>query len=109
MYKLGKGIEINGSDIIGLSYGDILDLNGEKAVLMPEMYSLHQDIHDITVNEEEIKKDNREIQNTNDNQAMSYEEIEFAKSKGVKGREMIEKIISNSKTFDSKTDFSKEK
>jgi len=57
----------------------------------------------------EFNTDNRAINDKLGNQKLSYEEIEFRKSKGVTGEELIQNIVSNSNTFTTRTLFSQEK
>mmetsp|Transcript_39247 Transcript_39247/g.45002 ORF Transcript_39247/g.45002 Transcript_39247/m.45002 type:complete len:141 (+) Transcript_39247:234-656(+) len=71
---------------------------------------MDQDHHALEIEQDmEIVVDNREIHDQSENQKLSYEEIEFQKSKGVTGTELINTIVSNSSTFGKRTLFSQEK
>ena len=69
---------------------------------------MDQDNHSLETNTE-IKNDNRGIFDETQNQKLSYEEIEYRKSIGIKGQELIDDIVQNSSTFNQRTKFSKEK
>jgi len=99
---------VKGEEIIGLTYGTILEKKGQKAIVKPEYYTLDQDMHSLEL-DTEITKDNREIFDEGQNQKLSYEEIEYRKSIGVRGQELINNIVENSETFAKRTKFSKEK
>ena len=104
------GFFIHGSEMIGWTYGTILEKKGKKAVVRTDLYSMHQDHHALDINNDyEINTDNREIVDSSNNQGLSYEEIEFQKSQNVTGSEIIQNIIKNSSTFDKRTLFSQEK
>lgn len=64
----------------------------------------------ITCIVEEIAegKDNRNLNDNSSNQKLSREQIEALKN-DLDGEEIIEKLIENSDTFNTKTEFSKQK
>ena len=104
-----KNLFISGSEIIGCTYGSILEIKGKKATVKEGMHSLDQDIHSLNINDDEIENDNRDINDESHNQNMWYEEIEYRKSQGVTGQELVNQIVENSTTFAKRTQFSKEK
>ena len=54
-------------------------------------------------------KDNRDITDDDSSQALTIKDIEQLKDDAVDSNDIVEKLISNSKTFNSKTEFSQEK
>lgn len=99
---------ISAEEMIGCTYGTILEIIGKKALVVKDRYTLDQDHHTLDPNTI-INADNREITDILTNQNLSYEEIEFKKSKGITGQELIDNIVSNSNTFTKRTKFSQEK
>ncbi|KAL3271971.1 hypothetical protein HHI36_022440 [Cryptolaemus montrouzieri] len=61
------------------------------------------------LNVEESGNDNRNIEADDNNQTMSSEEINKMKDEELSSNNIVEKLISNSKTFSTKTGFSQEK
>lgn len=53
--------------------------------------------------------DNRSYTDTNSAQKLSTTEIVGLRESGATGREIIQKLVENSETWDTKTDFSKQK
>jgi tRNA (adenine-N(1)-)-methyltransferase non-catalytic subunit len=54
-------------------------------------------------------KDNRSYTDSNDSQKLSNIEIASLRASGLRGPELIAKIVENSETWDTKTEFSKQK
>jgi len=54
-------------------------------------------------------KDNRNIMDDNKSQPMGQTDIAVLREKGISGPEILDTLISNSKTFTQKTEFSQEK
>ena len=106
-FKIGNFF-VEGDDIIGCSYGTILEKRGKETIINADIFTLDQDNHSLDINTE-INNDNREIFDASQNQKLSFEEIEFRKSKGIRGQELIDNIVENSETFNKRTKFSKEK
>jgi tRNA (adenine-N(1)-)-methyltransferase non-catalytic subunit len=57
----------------------------------------------------EVKGDNRNITDDTTKQLVQEAEINEMRARGADGREIIDSLIQNSSTFNSKTQFSKEK
>jgi tRNA (adenine-N(1)-)-methyltransferase non-catalytic subunit len=55
------------------------------------------------------ENDNRSYTDTNSAQKLSVDELVELRDKGASGKEIIQKLVENSKTWDSKTEFSKQK
>jgi len=123
------------SNLIGLSYGTVLELcmgclkalpecedivpsypaslSAEEAapVLVPGLGSEEANTDDSTfpsMNPEQ-KNDNRNLVDNNKSQSLQFEEIEQMRQDGTHGSAIVNKLIKNSSTFDQKTEFSKAK
>lgn len=59
--------------------------------------------------EKEENADNRDLVDDNTSQTLTTEQIKKLQEEGISGNKLIEKLCENSKTFDKKTKFSKEK
>jgi tRNA (adenine-N(1)-)-methyltransferase non-catalytic subunit len=99
---------IAGDEMIGCTYGTILEKVGNRATVKKDRYTLDQDHHTFDL-DTVINADNREIDDRKANQNLWYEEIEFKKSKGITGQELIDNIVENSNTFTKRSKFSQEK
>mmetsp|Transcript_8504 Transcript_8504/g.25194 ORF Transcript_8504/g.25194 Transcript_8504/m.25194 type:complete len:512 (+) Transcript_8504:357-1892(+) len=120
------------SNLIGLSYGTVLELGigkldplpeGEDIVpnypssLTPEGTNAQgleseeaktEDSTFPTISLEQ-KNDNRNLVDDNKSQKLQLQEIEQMRQDGTHGSDIVEKLIENSATFDQKTEFSKAK
>jgi len=54
-------------------------------------------------------QDNRDLEDTENSQKLSRQEVESMRDAGVSGKEIMEKLIENSETYQSKTKFSQAK
>jgi len=123
------------SNLIGLSYGKVLELcmgslkplpEGEDIVpsypaslyvgepapgLVQGLESEEANADDSTFPsiDPEQKNDNRNLVDNNKSQSLMFEEIEQMRQDGTHGSAIVNKLIENSSTFDQKTEFSKAK
>nr|KAG5700895.1 hypothetical protein BaRGS_012302 [Batillaria attramentaria] len=56
-----------------------------------------------------VGKDNRNLVASEENQKLSQEEIMKMKGEGLSGQEIVGKLVEQSETFKTKTEFSQEK
>ena len=95
--------------LLGMPFGTIFEVTGEGIKVL-EKEPCFEDLLNKDLNEfGEITGDNREINDNNEAQELSGEEIKELKSKGVGGEELIRRIISHSKSWSKKTVFSQQK
>ncbi|KAG1670749.1 hypothetical protein FOA52_013976 [Chlamydomonas sp. UWO 241] len=105
--KVGK-LYLPMAPLVGAPYGAMFmaSANGKS---LERMESPIQD-WDFASNVQETEKDNRSLLDANaTNQKMGADEIEALKRSGKSGAEIIEQLISNSATFNNKTEFSQDK
>lgn len=88
--------------IIGFPYGSLFEVKDGEMVKMER--TVQQD-----TDASEEGKDNRHLQDKDSNQKLTQEEIEQMKKEGVSGDHLIEQLIENSATFQSKTGYAQEK
>lgn len=88
--------------IIGYPYGSLFE------VKEGEMVKLERTVQQDTDTTAE-GKDNRHLLDLDSNQKLTQEEIEQMKKEGVSGDHLIEQLIENSATFQSKTSYAQEK
>lgn len=110
-YKMHKNAtcEIKGTDIIGQPFGTIIEITQSSSIVRNDLHSLSQDDDNVNFDDDEETKDNRNIKSGDKNQQLTWEDIEYMKTQGKGGKELIETILAGSKTFAEKQGFSKEK
>ncbi|XP_033735564.1 tRNA (adenine(58)-N(1))-methyltransferase non-catalytic subunit TRM6-like [Pecten maximus] len=88
---------------IGHPYGTTFEVKGGKMVKVEKS----------TLSEKEALaeggKDNRDLLDLDSNQKLTRDDIEKMKKDGIKGKEIIDQLIENSSTFQSKTVFAQAK
>ncbi|KAL0487199.1 tRNA (adenine(58)-N(1))-methyltransferase non-catalytic subunit trm6 [Acrasis kona] len=104
--KLFKKNSINTNDVIGIAYDSFLEFdsaNNKFTVLdkNPEPEPTYSD-------EEEVVGDNKEIFDDNQAQNLTPAQIEELK-KTMSGKDIVDHIVQNSKSFSGKTQFSQQK
>ncbi|GKY97533.1 hypothetical protein MPSEU_000711500 [Mayamaea pseudoterrestris] len=116
-------------ELIGLSYGTVLELTLNGLQALPDDQDLIPDYLEPSKNGEDndeetegeanqdsneedtstLKRDNRHLLDTNTSQALGYQELQTMREQGTEGSVIVSKIIANSSTFDQKTDYSRHK
>mmetsp|Transcript_38914 Transcript_38914/g.44417 ORF Transcript_38914/g.44417 Transcript_38914/m.44417 type:complete len:498 (+) Transcript_38914:49-1542(+) len=99
------------TSIIGLPYGTVLELGKNKLIHLPNEQDLVPGMlpDDTVANNIDQANDNRKLVDNNNSQALKQHELKKLRSEGTDGSEIIQSLIKNSATFDSKTEFSKAK
>lgn len=102
-------------NLIGLPYGTVLEVGKNQLVPLPEGEDLMPKLasaEDIEQQQEASlsqSADNRHLVDNNKSQSMKQEDLVKLRREGTDGLKIIQSLIENSSTFDSKTDFSKAK
>jgi tRNA (adenine-N(1)-)-methyltransferase non-catalytic subunit len=109
-------------DLIGLPYGTVLEVSDRTLVALPPTEDLVPNFDektmsdfekDVDVDETDVEidqiRDNRNLVDNNDAQALDHFELLRMRESGVDGSKIVKEIIQNSSTFDQKTEFSKAK
>ncbi|CAK4079955.1 unnamed protein product [Aphanomyces euteiches] len=105
--RIGKA-NADVKSVIEYAFGTIFE--EKDKVLVPCEGGLFPDPVAPEVGEFEVPvNDNRSYTDTNDSQKLSNVEIAELKAQGVRGSELIAKLVENSDTWDTKTEFSKQK
>jgi len=99
------------SSIIGLPYGTVLELGKNKLIHLPNEQDLVPGmiLDDAVPNNNDQTNDNRKLVENNDSQALKHDELKKLRADGTHGSKIVQSLIKNSATFDSKTEFSKAK
>ncbi|VUZ50041.1 unnamed protein product [Hymenolepis diminuta] len=93
------------SQLIGYPMGSTLLFDGTTVTQVKE-----EEINvDLELDELESSRDNRNLLDRSDNQELTAEDIQSLKSTGLKGDEIISKLVEKSTTFHMKTKYSQEK
>ena len=109
-------------NLIGLHYGTVLELNKNRLVPLPDGEELLPDIlmssdtdpsvattiGSASVNIEQTN-DNRSLVDDNQSQALKSDDLKKLVQDGTDGSKIIQSLIEHSATFETKTDFSKQK
>ncbi|GLD96833.1 hypothetical protein PINS_up005516 [Pythium insidiosum] len=94
--------------VIGAFYGSIFEEQNKKLVAVSG--GLFPDPVAPETGEFEVPDtDNRNYTDTNSAQKLSVHDITGMRESGASGREIIQKLVENSETWDAKTEFSKQK
>jgi len=108
--QLGRDL-INLSGIVGKTFGTtfkmVSDHQNNKCFKL-EVAEEVQNFEALFMNGES-GEDNRDLQNNESSQKLSKQEIVKMREDGVDGKEIVEKLIENSETFQNKTKFSQAK
>lgn len=105
--NLGKHTLVS-SALVGKPYGGSFLLhNGELKQAQP--FSNSTMASAATISPTEILENNSKLIDDNTSQKLSQADIVSMKEKGLSGEQVIQAIISNSATFQAKTEYSKEK
>ncbi|RHY26646.1 hypothetical protein DYB32_007430 [Aphanomyces invadans] len=105
--RIGK-VQIPVKCVVGFPFGSIFE--EKEKTLVPVEGGLFPDPVAPEVGEFEVPtNDNRSYTDTNDSQKLSNVEIAELRAQGVNGSALIAKLVENSDTWDTKTDFSKQK
>ena len=108
-------------NLIGLHYGTVLELSKNRLVPLPDGEELLPEISvssdadptmtyttNASANMEQIN-DNRRLVDDNQSQALKSDDLKKLVQDGMDGSKIVQSLIDNSATFDTKTDFSKQK
>ncbi|KAK0050136.1 tRNA (adenine(58)-N(1))-methyltransferase non-catalytic subunit TRM6 [Biomphalaria pfeifferi] len=92
------------NDLLGQQFGSTFKVDRGNLVKLAEtkVLELEQVASEPVV-------DNRNLLDSESNQKMRLEDIQKMKSDGLSGEKIIEELVENSETFDSKTNFSQAK
>eukprot|EP00798_Chlamydomonas_sp_ICE-L_P021707 gene21707-28731_t len=111
LQKLGQTIKIAQKNIpsgpiIGLHYGSVFRITPDTKSLVVLDRPVTTDLTRVT----DTAKDNSSLLDLNtENQKLERDDIEAMKNSGQEGSDIIRALISNSSTFDAKTEFSQDK
>ncbi|GAA5891358.1 hypothetical protein JCM6882_004670 [Rhodosporidiobolus microsporus] len=97
--SLGKYGSFKAKELIGRPYGHTYEIEEDGSLSVVK----------ATLNEIEETEANNEFINSTGAQALSFVDIQALKESGLSGREIIQKQIEEHKTYDLKTEYSKEK
>ncbi|GAA5892749.1 hypothetical protein JCM8208_004081 [Rhodotorula glutinis] len=97
--SLGKYGTFIGSELVGKAYGHTYEIRDGGALEQLR----------VTLNEIEETEANNEFIASAGAQTLSFDEIQALKDSGLSGREIIQKQIEEHKSFELKTEYSKEK
>ncbi|KAK0057010.1 tRNA (adenine(58)-N(1))-methyltransferase non-catalytic subunit TRM6 [Biomphalaria pfeifferi] len=92
------------NDLIGQPFGSTFKVDRGNLVKLSETKVL--ELEQVA---SEPGADNRNLLDSESNQKMRLEDIQKMKSDGLSGEKIIEELVENSETFDSKTSFSQAK
>jgi tRNA (adenine-N(1)-)-methyltransferase non-catalytic subunit len=97
-------------NLIGLPYGTVLELQKNRLEPLADGEDLLPDILS-TADDADVEQsnDNRSLIDDNQSQALKSDDLRKLIENGTDGSKIIQSLIENSATFDSKTDFSKQK
>ena len=112
-----KSPRVNTAGLIGLPYGCVVEVVGSKLVRTPDDLMtppLSSAVEEGTRGGDEEASntqmtDNRDLVDSNTSQKIKQDDIQKMKEAGKSGTEIINELISSSKTFEGKTEFSKAK
>ncbi|KAK9886358.1 hypothetical protein WA026_015876 [Henosepilachna vigintioctopunctata] len=98
-------------NVIGEKYFDTFQIKNVPNTKKNYTLEKIEDLSSIStsLNVEQSGSDNRNIEADDNNQTMSSEEINKLKDEDLSSNNILEKLISNSKTFNTKTEYSQEK
>ncbi|BGO90082.1 hypothetical protein NBRC10512_004020 [Rhodotorula toruloides] len=97
--SLGKYGSFKGHELVGRAYGHTYEISEEGKLSTVQ----------VTLNEIEETEANNEFITSSGAQALSFVDIKALKESGLSGREIIQKQIEEHKTYELKTEYSKEK
>ena len=96
--------------LIGKKYGSIFELVAGELKLLDKKPCFDDLLNEKDFNEEgDVIGDNREIQDGNDAQELSSDQIQQMKKNGATGEQIIREVIKNSKSWKKKAIFSQQK
>lgn len=104
--KIGKG-RVDVSPIVGARYGSVFEIRGRKLVKIDEVETQNEEYSVLPKNE--ITGDNRSFTDTNTAQKLTDADIHQLRDQGASAKDIISSLISNSETWNNKTEFSQEK
>lgn len=96
--------------MLGVKHHDTLHLNGSIARIWAHCLCVCVCVCDIETGDAFVPtNNNKNYTDTNSAQKLSTTEIVELRENGATGKEIIQKLVENSETWDSKTEFSKQK
>ncbi|GAU99225.1 hypothetical protein RvY_10257 [Ramazzottius varieornatus] len=97
-------------DIVGLAYGTLVEWNKHAGKFeRVEEGELEDDDFTADVEDGETGGDNRNLVDNSTAQSLTTGEITAMKAQGVKGKEIIDSLVQNSLTFETRQEYAKEK
>jgi tRNA (adenine58-N1)-methyltransferase non-catalytic subunit len=109
--RLGKK-HVNVGAIIGSSYGDIFEIGVRKLVYLPgALYLKRSEVSSAALAEDAATThDNRNLTDAgSSHQKLQPQDIAEMRTSGASGEQIIEALVKNSSTWESKTQFSQQK
>lgn len=108
---MGK-TRFNVQNLIGKEFGSVYQVNNKTKCLdhvekFNELFNFKNSIDELV--EEEGKRDNRSIVDDNRSQKLTPNEINRIRDNGMTTKQIIERLVENSSTFNQKTIYSQEK
>lgn len=106
---------IDASSLVNGTFDELYELDSRDRKLKPtkftrdELFEIIGKSSDVNPVEVDESKDNRNIVDDGKSQSLTRDDIEALKSDGASGRQIIETLVENSRTFKEKTTFSQEK
>ncbi|GIY09462.1 hypothetical protein CEXT_303561 [Caerostris extrusa] len=93
---------------IGHPYGSFFEMLSDGSLIKVEKPDDLEKLP-LKVDDCDQVKDNRSLTDTGESQKLTTSDIEAFKKQGLSGKEMVKKIVENSRSFQEKTAFAKEK
>ncbi|KAG5182453.1 Gcd10p family-domain-containing protein [Tribonema minus] len=103
--RVGRG-PVALDPLVGAPYGTVFEV--DRSTLVPVEGGLTPYADDGPV-EGDMVADNRNLVDSQTAQSLTHQDIERMKAAGTSGREIIQSLVNNSETFESKTEFSQAK
>ncbi|ELP86750.1 hypothetical protein EIN_308160 [Entamoeba invadens IP1] len=104
-YKVSK-CTVNLSSLVGKRYGQWVEIKGHQFVTGK---SPDEIVNQFCQSEDEVTKDNRNLNDQNTAQHLTSDDISKMKSEGLAGEEIISELLKKSDTFEGKTGYSQTK
>ncbi|XP_050406117.1 tRNA (adenine(58)-N(1))-methyltransferase non-catalytic subunit TRM6 [Patella vulgata] len=99
-------VRFNLSGLIGTKFGTLLKIENENLVVHSEGQT---EIQPMDIQGCSTDRSNKELVESDENQKIKQEEIQQMKDSGMKGEQIVDKLVENSQTFQNKTEFSQDK
>lgn len=101
--------KINVYSAIGHTFGSYFEIQSDGSLKKLTSVEEAKKKLSLIIDGENLTKDNRSLIDTGESQKLTTDDIEAYKKQGISGLDMVKIIVENSKSFQEKTAFSKEK